>query len=101
MNSACSRIEKKLNIIQLFPKGEVNSGGYNLYRDAKRLGIYPLLFTDPEGDSCFSIYQIIWIKKNAAPLMATFSSSETFAKRHTFFLSVRKTLNIQGYSKLW
>ena len=25
------------------------------YRDAK-------LFTDPEGDSCFSIYQISWIK---------------------------------------
>ena len=25
--------------------------------------MYPLLFTDPEGDSCFSIYQIRWIKK--------------------------------------
>ena len=33
------------------------------YRDAKRRGIYPPLFTDPEGDSCFSIYQIRWIKK--------------------------------------
>ena len=31
-------------------------------RDAKRRGIYPALFTDPEGDSCFSIYQISWIK---------------------------------------
>ena len=30
----------------------------NIYQDAKRLGIYPRLFTDPEGDSCFSIYQI-------------------------------------------
>ena len=35
----------------------------NIYRDAKRRGIYPPLFTDPEGDSCFSIYQIRWIKK--------------------------------------
>ena len=27
------------------------------------VNIYPPLFTDPEGDSCFSIYQIRWIKK--------------------------------------
>ena len=42
----------------------------DIYRDARRRGIYPPLFTDPEGDSCFSIYQIRW-KKNAASLMAT------------------------------
>ena len=30
----------------------------DIYRDAKRRGIYPPLFTDPEGNSCFSIYQI-------------------------------------------
>ena len=35
----------------------------DIYRDAKRRGIYPPLFTDREGDSCFSIYQIRWIKK--------------------------------------
>ena len=46
----------------------------DIYRDAKRRGIYPPLFTDPEGDSCFSIYQIRWIK-NAVLI----SSSETFA----------------------
>ena len=34
----------------------------DIYRDAKRRCIYPPLFTDPEGDSCFSIYQIRWIK---------------------------------------
>ena len=45
----------KKDSIQLSPKGEVNSG-------AKRRGIYLALFTDPEGDSCFSIYQISWIK---------------------------------------
>ena len=64
----------------------------DIYRDAK-------LFTDPEGDSCFSIYQIRWIK-SAASLMATISSSETFAKRRAIFLSVRKTVNTQGYSDL-
>ena len=34
-----------------------------IYRDAERRGIYLALFTDPEGDSCFSIYQISWIKR--------------------------------------
>ena len=71
----------------------------DIYRDAKRRGICPPLFTDPEGDSCFSIYQIRWIK-NAASLMATISSSETFAKRRAIFLSVCKTVNSQGYSEL-
>ena len=46
--------------MQLSTEGEVNSGA--IYRDAKRRGIYLALFTDPEGDSCFSIYQISWIK---------------------------------------
>ena len=32
--------------------------------------------------------------------MATISFSETFAKRRAIFLSVRKTVNIQGYSEL-
>ena len=56
----------------------------DIYRDAKRRGIYPPLFIDPEGDSCFSIYQIRWIK-NAASLMATISSSETFRERTRHF----------------
>ena len=72
----------------------------DIYRDAKRRNIYPPLFTDPEGDSCFSIYQIGCIKKNAASLMAT-TSSETFAKRRAIFLFVRKTVNIQGYSRIF
>ena len=67
----------------------------DIYRDAKRRAIYPPLFTDPEGDSCLSIYQIRWIK-NASSI----SSSETFAKRRAIFLSVRKTVNIHGYSEL-
>ena len=33
-----------------------------IYRDAKRRVIYIALSTDPEGDSCFSIFQISWIK---------------------------------------
>ena len=34
----------------------------DIYLDASRLGIFLALLTDPEGDSCFSIYQISWIK---------------------------------------
>ena len=33
-----------------------------LYTTIPRLGIFLALFTDPEGDSCFCIYQISWIK---------------------------------------
>ena len=32
--------------------------------------------------------------------MATISASETFTKRRAIFLSIRKTVNIQGYSEL-
>ena len=71
----------------------------DIYRDVKCQGIYPRLFTDPEGDSCFSIYQIRWIK-NATSLMAIISSSETFAKQCVIFLSICKTVNSQGYSEL-
>ena len=47
-NSNHSQQLQKIYIyIQLSPKGEVNSGGH----------------TDREGDSCFSINQIRWIKK--------------------------------------
>ena len=81
--------------IQLSPEGEVNSGGYIPRCEALRY-ISTALHTDPEVDSCFSIYQIRWIKKNASSI----SSPETFAKRRTVFPSIRKTVNIQGYSKL-
>ena len=57
----------------------------DIYRDA-----------GPKGDSCFSIYQIRWIKKNASSIFP----SKTFAKRRIIFLSVRKTVNIQGYSEV-
>ena len=30
----------------------------DIYRDAKHRGLYLVLFTDPEGDSCCTIYQI-------------------------------------------
>ena len=67
----------------------------DIYRDAKHRGIYPPLFTDPEGDNCFSIYQIRWIKKRFFEFL-----SKTFAKRRAISLSARKTVNIQGYSEL-
>ena len=34
----------------------------DIEREAKRPGIYLALFTNPEGDSCFSIFQISWLK---------------------------------------
>ena len=44
--------------IQLSPKGEVNG-----YIETRRFGVYYLeVFTDAEGDSSLSIYQISWIK---------------------------------------
>ena len=46
------------SIIQLSPEGEVNSGEY---RDAKHW-VHRVQFTDPEGDSCFSIDQISWMQ---------------------------------------
>ena len=56
------------NSIQLSPEGEVYSGGV-IYRDAKSRGIYLALSTDPAGDSCFSIYQISWIKMKKGNLL--------------------------------
>ena len=38
----------------------MNSVG--IYRDANRRDIYLAPFTDPEGDTCVSVYQISWMK---------------------------------------
>ena len=55
----------------------------DIYRDAKRRGIYPPLFTDPEGDSCFNIYQIRWIKK------CRFINGHNFFRETTRYFSLR------------
>ena len=39
------------------------------YRVAKRQGKYLALFTEPDGDSSFSIYQISWIKMKKSNLL--------------------------------
>ena len=52
-----------------------------VYRDAKRRGIYLALFADPEGDCCFSVYQISWIKMKKGTfckLKLSLSSKQTF-----------------------
>ena len=37
--------------------------GGEVYTETRSVGVlYLALRTDPEGDSCFSIYQISWIK---------------------------------------
>ena len=79
--------------IQLSPEGEVNSGGYIQRREASRY--ISIALHRSEGDSCFSIYQIRWIKKCCFNFFFW-----TFAKRRAIFLFVRKTVNSQGYSEL-
>ena len=48
------------NSIQLSPQGEVNSGG-TTGRRGRSIDI-SIVVHQPWGDSCFSIYQISWIK---------------------------------------
>ena len=71
-----------MNSIELYAEGEVNGGGYK-YRDVKRRGIYLSLFTDPEGDSCFSIYQISLIKMKKRHFTRNFADNlQTFLGYH-------------------
>ena len=57
-----------------------------IYRDAKRRGIHLALFTDPEGDSCFSIYQISWIKmKNVTRWKLKTSLSRNLINKHFWY----------------
>ena len=50
-----------------------------VYRDMKCRGIYLALFTNPEGDSYFSI--ILVFVCMTASFIAQFSPSENFSKR--------------------
>ena len=64
-----------------------------VYRDMKCRGIYLALFTNPEGDSYFSIYQnkfivfLVFVCMTAS-FIAQFSSSENFSKRDAILASV-------------
>ena len=51
------------------------------------LGIYPALWTDPEGDSCFSIYQINWIKVKKE-LFFCLRTFQLTVFRGSFFLTI-------------
>ena len=56
------------------------------YRVAKRQGKYLALFTEPDGDSSFSIYQISWIKmKKATFCKLQTSLSRNFIYKHKHF----------------
>ena len=85
--------------LQLSPEGEVNNGGYT-YTETRSVEVY----IHHSSPTLRGIVVLVFTKsggqKNAASLMATISSSETFARRRAIFLSVPKTVNIQGYSKL-
>lgn len=60
----------------------------------ERRGIYPPLFTDPEGDWCFSIYLISWVKIGQ---FSQFKKPREREKKKAFL----KTLNSYGYSLFW
>ena len=51
-----------INISKLSPEGEVDSGAHIPRRKASRLRTRLVVWTDPEGDSCFGIYHISLIK---------------------------------------
>ena len=71
-------------IVPLYPKGRWIVVDIYIHRSSPTLrGIVVLVFTKSD--------------KNNASLI---SSSETFAKRRAISLSVRKTVNIHGYSEL-
>ena len=86
LNGACSLGICRGNSTQLSPEGQVNS--VDIYRDAKRGGIHPPLFTDPKGDSCVSIYQnqmdkktllqflLLKLSRNEAPFFSLFAKNE-------------------------
>ena len=57
----------------------------DIYRDVKHQGIYLVLGTDPEGDSCFSIYQ-----NNGMKIHLIFKESNTM---QTFFLFLARALS--------
>ena len=111
---------ESVNSIQLSPKGEVNSGGDLPRREALRYITSTVHW--PWGDSCFSIYQISWIKlkkvtfcKLKTPLSRNFVHSlQTFwgfvkcilqfcckFSRKVIFLPTSKTLTSQKSSLSW
>ena len=68
----------------------------DIYRDAKRRGIY----IHRSSPTLRGIVVLVFTKSDGKKCASSISSSETFPKRRAIFLSIRKTVNIQGYSKL-
>ena len=56
----------------------------DIYPEVKRRGIYLALFTDPEGDSCFSIYQT-QLDKNEKSYLKKTSLSRNFVYNYHIF----------------
>ena len=83
------------NNIQLSPEGEVISGGYN-YTKTQSVKVY----IHCSSPTLRGIVVLVFTKSDGQKNASSFPSSETFAKRHAIFLSIHKTVNIQGYSKL-
>ena len=85
------------NNIQLSPEGEVNSGGYTgRYTEMRSVEVY----IQRSSPTLRGVVALAFTKSDGQKDASSISSSKTFAKRCAIFLSVRKTVNIQGYSKL-
>ena len=77
------------NNTQLFPEGEVNSGGYIPRREASR-------YISTALHRSWGIAVLEFVKSDGLKNASSISSSETFAKRRAIFLSVRKTTRWSG-----
>ena len=65
----------------------------DIYQDMRRQGIHLALFTDPEGDSCFSIYQISWIEmKKKVPFV--------HSKRHLIVGTLLTLQTFRGFCQV-
>ena len=70
-----------------------------IHRDVNHQGIliYLVLFTDPEGDSCFSIYQISWMKiKKETFCKLKMSLGRNFVNNFQTFCQVHFTILLQS-----
>ena len=65
----------------------------DIYRDAKRRGVYLALFVDSEGESCLSSYQIIWMKvKKVTFCQLKTSLSRNFVYHSQTFRDIVKSI---------
>ena len=86
-----------VNNIQLSPEKGVNSGGYKQRRERSRY-ISSSLFTDLEGDSCFSVYQISWEKMSLSRnFVYNLQTFQGFCQVHFYYFFCKCSMKIIFY----